>query len=481
MQNSAGPVASQPSGPQDGALLPGFDSYALPPILKQYWHTVLRWKWFIIGLIAASLVVGLIVTLLSPSRYTAKAQIEISREQKKVTNVEGLESQGADRDLEFYETQYALLRVKSLADRVAKSLGVARRDEFFAAHGVTLKGDIYGANGRGPLTAQQLAAREKLASGLLLKNVEVTPVRRSRLVTVGYTSRSPEISQQVASAWVRQFIRASMDRQLASTADARRFLEGRLAVLRVKLEQSERDVVGYASRNDIVTLDTVRDSEGKTQAQRTMVASDLEALNTALIAAKAERISAESRANSARGGEDSVEALGNATIAQLRQRRADVASEYAKMIVRFEPGYPAAQALKVQIKSLDDAIARETARVSASRSLAYREALARENDLGAQVAALKVRLDRQQNDSIQYNIYQREADTNRQLYDALLQRYKEIGIAGMVGVNNIVIVDDAELPGGPTAPRFIRFQKVNHACLVQSDVFVRVCGYRSHP
>ena len=135
MLNSAGPVAGQPSGHQDGVLPAGFDSYALPPILKQYWHTVLRWKWVIVGIIAASLMVGLLVTLLSPSRYTARTQIEISREQKKVTNVEGLDSQSADRDLEFYETQYALLRVKSLSDRVAKSLGLARRDDFFAAHG----------------------------------------------------------------------------------------------------------------------------------------------------------------------------------------------------------------------------------------------------------------------------------------------------------------------------------------------------------
>ena len=50
-------------------------------------------------------------------------------------------------------------------------------------------------------------------------------------------------------------------------------------------------------------------------------------------------------------------------------------------------------------------------------------------------------MDSQNRANIQYNIYQREADTNRQLYDALLQRYKEIGVAGSVGVNNIAIVE----------------------------------------
>src|SRR3546814_16416808 len=48
--------------------------------------------------------------------------------------------------------------------------------------------------------------------------------------------------------------------------------------------------------------------------------------------------------------------------------------------------------------------------------------------------------------SIQYNIYQQEVDTNKALYDGLLQRFKEIGVAGGVGVNNISIVDPAHAP-----------------------------------
>ena len=55
--------------------------------------------------------------------------------------------------------------------------------------------------------------------------------------------------------------------------------------------------------------------------------------------------------------------------------------------------------------------------------------------------------------SIQYNIFQREVDTNRQLYDGLLQRYKEIGVAGGVGVNNVSVVDVADVPERPSSPR----------------------------
>lgn len=240
-----------------------------------------------------------------------------------------------------------------------------------------------------------------------------------------------------------------MDRRFASTADARKFLEGRLADLRARLETSERDLVNYAETKGIVALGKSKSADGRTEVERTLVSSDLEALNSALAAATANRITAESRAQQ-RGGGANAEALNNIAIGQLRQKRAEVAAEYAKMMAQFEPGYPAAVALSEQLKALDVSIAREENRVLTSRSSEYREALQREADLKSEVDDLKARMNRQQKDSIQYNIYQREADTNRELYDGLLQRYKEIGVAG-VGANNIAIVDTAKIPEKPSS------------------------------
>ena len=90
-----------------------------------------------------------------------------------------------------------------------------------------------------------------------------------------------------------------------------------------------------------------------------------------------------------------------------------------------------------------------------SRSQEYTEALARERELQSKVAELKGELSEQNQDNIQYAIYQREADTNRELYDALLQRYKEIGVAGTVGVNNIAVVEPAIAPVLPSSPNLV--------------------------
>lgn len=425
---------------------------AAPPLLLQYWEKVVRWKWVILGIILGCLTAGLVATLLMTPLYTAQTRVEITREQKNITNVEGLESPAAAQEIEFYQTQYNLLRARSLAERVARKLRLTSDQAFLDASGIEVSSEGLFADKKAG-GAPVRSALEKEVVDTLLENIGVNEVRASRLVDISYTSASPTVSQKIADAWAKQYIEASMDRRFESTADARTFLETRLADLRTKLEQSERDAANYAQQKGIVALSTTKGADGRTQTDRTVVSADLEELNTALAKATADRIAAQSRATTLAG--DSKDVLSNPAVSALRQRRAEVASEYAKLMVVFEPGYPAAKALAEQLRVLDANIAREEGRISGSdrttRQNEYNEALRREQVLAAQVESLKARMSGQQQDNIQLNIYQREADTNRQLYDSLLQRFKEIGVAG-VGSNNIAIVDSAVVPVKPSSP-----------------------------
>lgn len=410
----------------------------LPPVILQYWHTILRWRVVLLTIVGTSLAIGVVVTVLTAPLYTAKAEIEISRQQKKVTNVEGLDAVGSSQDLEFYATQYALLKGTSLAERISKSLKLTDFPKFFAAHGAKM-----------PDAPEE---RKRIATALLLKNVSVDPIRTSRLVDISYTSRSPQLSAQISNAWVQEFISATTDREFASTAQARRFLESRLGGLRAKMEQSEQSAVNYASANGIVALETNRRADGISETAKTLSSAELEQLNSALLSARTDRITAQARAQSGRA-DVSSDLLGNASFGNIKQERAKIAGDYAKILSQFEPGYPAARALKVQIDQLDATIAKETARFGAERTQSYQQALAREHILQIQVDSAKIQLEKQNHASIQYNIYQRDADTNKQLYDGLLQRYKEIAEAGDVGASNIAIVDQAEVPNKPSSPQ----------------------------
>ena len=419
------------------------------PIATQYLRIAIRRKWLILVAVAISILIGIIVTLLATPLYTATTRLEISREGARIVNVEDVQPETSSIDNEFYQTQYSLLESETLAERVAQELRLADDANFFAMTGHS---DLVQDTSRGPGLTGDRDSRTRLAVSILRSNVRVSPIRLSRLVDVSWTGPDPTYSARIANAWATAFIQTNLERRVEATAYAREFLERRLEQVRRRLEESERRLVGYASNQEIINIPIEGGSEPGATRERSLTADSLAALNSALAQATADRIQSESRlANASRGA--SNEALGNATINELRQRRGQLAAEYARMMTQFEPEYPPAVALRAQIQQLDESIGREEGRVQASLNNAYRDSVQRERLLSARMEGLKQTFLDQRRRSIQYNIFQRDVDTNRELYNGLLQRYKEIGVAGGVGSNNVSVVDRAKIPGAPAYPR----------------------------
>lgn len=423
------------------------------PLLRQYMRIALRWRYVVGGIIAACLLLGIIVTLLMTRQYTATTTVEISRESNNIVQIQGVEREAGLADQEFYQTQYGLLRSRSLAERVAVQLRLVDDPRFFEMLDIRSNAPAFQQRaGRYSGGAAGRTVRQRVAGDTLLRNLDIAPTRLSRLVEIRFTSPDPALSAKVANAWSANFIQASLERRFQATSYARNFLESRLSQLRVRLEGSERQLVAYASAQRIINLPgTQQGSAG----DRTIVSDDLSALNTSLSAATADRIQAQARYDRRGAAGATTEALRNSAINNLRQKRAELAAEYRRLMVQFEPGYPAAKTVAAQIVQIDQSISREESRVSGSLQADYREAVDRETRLKNRVEALKQGFLDLRRRSIQYNILQREVDTNRQLYDGLLQRYKEIGVASGVGVNNVAIVDPADVPDRPSSPRIV--------------------------
>lgn len=421
------------------------------PLVRQYLRIAMRWRYVILGVVAASLLIALIITLLMTPKYTASSTIEVSREASQVTNFEGVERKEGSADQEFYQTQYGLLKSRSLAERVATQLRLVDDAKFFQLFGAAeSRPALQASNGRYPASGR--VERQRIAGEILLRNVGVEPARMSRLVEIRFTSPDPELSARIANAWAENFIQTNLERKVQATSYGRNLLQRQLAQQKQRLDESQRQLVGYASQQRIINLPAQGGNENTT-AERSIVADNLASLNTALSQAIADRVAAEARFRETGGNGASTEALRNGAINGLRQRRAELAAEYQELMTQFEPGYPAARQIKSQIDQLDRSISNEERRVSGSIEADYQSAVERERGLQNRVEQLKSSYLDLRRRSIQYNIYQQEVDTNRTLYEGLLQRFKEIGVAGGVGVNNISIVDPADVPQGPSSPR----------------------------
>ena len=445
-----------------GGMLPGQPTLAdvrgldvdRMSIVRQYLRIAIRWRYVILGLTAACVLLGLVGTLLMTPKYTAEATVEISRESNKVTDLQGVEREAGVQDQEFYQTQYGLLQSRSLSERIAAQLRLVDDPKFYAMFQVSDKDPAFRqTSGRYPAAGRK--TRQRIAGEVLVKNVDIAPTRLSRLVNIRFISPDPVFSAKVANAWADNYIQTNLERKVQATSYGRNLLQQQLSQLKDRLDQSQRQLVGYASAERIINLPSQGSGDGKTTSERSIVADDLAALNASLSQATADRIQAEARYQQAGRAGASTEALRNVAINTLRQRRAELDADYQRLMVQFEPGYPAAQAIRTQITRLDQSIAREEGRVVGSMQADFREAQERERALQSKVDQLKSSYLDLRRRSIQYNIYQQEVDTNRALYDGLLQRYKEIGVAGGVGINNISVVDPADVPQKPSSPRLV--------------------------
>lgn len=438
------PASRPPAAVPDEARPPSL------PVMRQYLRIAMRWRYVILGAVALCVVLGIVVTMLMTPKYTATATIEIARESDQVTTIQGVERDASIADQEFYQTQYGLLESRTLSERVAAQLRLIDDPEFFALFGVSSDDPAFQlVNGRYPASGR--AARQRAAGAILRDALAIEPTRLSRLVDIRFTSPDPEFSARVANAWAENFIQSNLERKVQATSYGRNLLQQQLAEAKERLDESQRQLVGYASSQGIINLPA--SGQGNSGSERSIVADNLAALNAALSEATADRIQAEARFRQIGRAGASAEALSNSAINGLRQRRAELSAEYQRLMQQFTPAYPSAQALQSQIADLDRAIAREEGRVTGSYEANFRQALAREAALQDRVEQLKSSYLDLRRRSIQYNIYQQEVDTNRVLYEGLLQRFKEIGVAGGVGVNNVTVVDAADVPQEPSSPQ----------------------------
>jgi capsular exopolysaccharide synthesis family protein len=390
---------------------------------------------------------GLVGTLLMTPVYTASTTLQIDREAARVYSSEDVNPrESMIQGEEFFQTQYGLLRSRSLAERVIADLGLATSDEFLVAMGTRPP-----AAGEGG-AARLVQRRQQSVLAAVQNALVVTPTRGSRLVTVSFESPDRDLSARIANSFATNFIESNLDRKFQSSVYARDFLEERIAQTKTKLEEAERGLVAYATDQQIIN---VREANATPGAEAQSLAStNLGTINAALATAIAARVSAEEKWRQARRTAIMTlpEVLQNPAIQRLTEERARIGSEYQQKLSVFQADYPEMQQLKSRIDELDRQIAELAGQVRASIQSQYLVALNQERSLQAQVDLLKGDVMDVRSRSIEYNILQREVDTSRTLYEGLLQRYKEVSVTGGITANNISIIDQAKPPRSPSKP-----------------------------
>jgi capsular exopolysaccharide synthesis family protein len=453
----AGPAGGTGPG---GSLAPHFSIDSDVHILDRV-AVVYRYRHIAVTVFVLTAIAMMIQGYSAVQMYQAQARLLIENERS--TTLPGLTS-APDAYYEdpepYYETQNKILRGRDLARRVVKRLKLETIPEFNgtavqppspATYINDIKRRVLGVF-RSPAVVEAPKVDETPDESAMVSafigRVSVQPVRGSRLVDVLFDSATGAFAAEAVNALAEEYVNANLEIKQMSTQNMLEWLDKELVGQQQKVQDSERGLAEYRDKQNALSLDD----------KQNIVLSRLNALNDAVTKAKSNRIQKESLFNQVKSlppgsAPDTLPIIaGNAAIQNLKSKLADLQREKAKLSEKYGDKHPALQNVMASLQDAQRQLDLETSKALTSVRNEYESALLEEQTFSRSLDGAKgdaVDLNRK---SIDYGVMEREAKSNRQIYEALLQREKELRVSSNSRSNNVRIVDRAEVPKSPMAP-----------------------------
>jgi succinoglycan biosynthesis transport protein ExoP len=365
----------------------------------------------------------------------------------------------------YYQTQYRILTGRELAGKVARSLQLEKVAEFngqgpqATALGAVLRtmrrqalAPIRALLGdRAPANAEPGAAvpvtEDVLVHGFLSR-VSVDPVRNSRLVDVSFVSAYPAFAARAADVLVEEYVKQNLDIRLTTSEKSLTWLAQEIEKQRLLVEGSERAMAQY--RED--------QNAGSLEDRQNIVVARLNQLNDAVTQAKTARMQKEAAYNQIRAlgptiSPDTIPAIiQNPFIQSLKSRLAELQREQIRLSERYGEKHPEIVKIRASIEDASKQLDAELSKSIEGIRNDYQNAQAQERAMAAALEEQKQEATDLSRKNVGYTVLEREAQSNRQVYESLLQREKELQVASNSRGNNVRLMDHAEVPAAPFSP-----------------------------
>jgi succinoglycan biosynthesis transport protein ExoP len=464
---SATVVNSSPPDPEADV-----DLHYILRVLRDHYRTIMM-----SGI--AFLLLALVVTLFMNPVYRSQATIEIQQATPDIASLQQLQNRTAvpnDVVVTEVETEIGILTSDSLARQVIDHVILAKnRDQYTSGifgsmwHGLVhwyTGSDSEASSATDPGPSEQAnsgsadagSGAASAASGMdpkayqrvvsrFEKSLSVYRVGNSRLVRVSYESDNPRLSARVVNAVVSDYLRMHQK----ATEKLTEMLGQQVQEAKRDLENSEARMLRYARRNNLLYL---QNDNGTTQ---NIVDQRLRQLQDELTKAQADRYQRESVYNLVEKGDyGSLPGVFQEKLLQdLTVQVADLKRQYADLSSTFNDSYPKVKQVKSQLAAAEQMLARERARAAATITNDYLASVRRETLLVGEFQKQKGEASQVAERSNQYNLLKRNADSDNQLYDNLLQKVKEASLVARIKANNVTVVDRAMPEFIPVRPRIL--------------------------
>lgn len=428
-----------------GDTLPSYPDEDTPGLLE-YWHILRRHTGAILALAIAGLIVAVAITLPQTPIYRVRTSIELQGFNENFLNMKSMDPTSALPDYSpegYIRTQMKILQSDTLMRRVISKLTA----DPSAPAPVAPAGTRESLRSRLHLSPTKVLSRNEALAGIA-SSLQVNSADNTHIVEIFCDSPYPQLAADFANTLVKEYIEHNLESRWKTTQYTGDWLRTQLQDLRAKLERSETELQTYAAGAGLQI----------TQEKTSVAEEKLRQLQEEMLRAQAERVTRQSKYEAAlsKPVESLGEVLDDPMLREQQVRLMDLNRQYAELSSTMQPTHYKVERIQAQIAEVRQSLeGRRDAVIKRIRN-DFESASRREKLLGEDYTQQNNIVTEQAQRRIRYDILKREVDTNRQLYEALLQRVKEAGISAAMRASNISVVDQAFPATAPYKPRLVR-------------------------
>lgn len=386
---------------------------------KQYIYIVQKRLWVLAAAFFPVVIFTAIYTIKQVPIYKATAVVIIEQDIPRAVDIGGTFDSG--RGEKFYNTQYEIIKSSAVVKKAIDMLEPQYKEDFLKR--------------KDPIEAFR-------------RRISVTPVRGSALVNINVDNLNPQMAAEQVNAVARAYMQYNLEDKLVATKDSFTWLSEQIAVLQNKVKQSEMAMLQYNEKENIVSL-------AKRQGLLEENLSDLQVKYTSALTRHKELEVTLKEMRELKNGTKirAMPSLYQTTYyISLQSQYNTMVLDLAEKSKQYKDKHPEIISLKAKIDDIASLIETEHDRIINSIELDYRINKASMDSILASIDAQKIESMRVAQQAIQYGVLKRDAETNSQMYDVLLQRLKQADISGNITANNVRIVDEAKIPDKITPP-----------------------------
>lgn len=407
----------------------------------EYWQILRRRKGAFVFIALLGALSGFLMTLPQTPIYQARASVEISVPNENALNFKDAAATESLFDYldNYLQTQIRVLQSDSVRMRTIDRLKAEHRPE------------LWDNPGRFSAWRKALHIPEPAEPAVGGKNVQLPPhslqVRMqpgTRVVDVICDSANPVFAAAFANTLTKEYIERTLESRSNGSERTKVLLAKELDDTKIDLKNSEVQLQEYSRASNLV----------HTSEKGTATGSELTQVQGQLATARGERIAKQSQYETVSSAPVEVlaELLGGTVLEGYRGKLGEMRRDLLELRSTYTPSHPKVQQLQAQMRELEAAIEHERKNAMIRIRTELEAAQLHEKMLSSAYAKQEQRVSEDARKEIEYNILKGDVDTNRGLYNSMLEKVKETDIVSAMRVSNVQMIDQAKVPGAPYKP-----------------------------